>query len=89
MIGDKQEKKQGCDFLVDELSDIKRRLDEDAEKEFADEVSDNVSSHLRDISNLIDSKLEFIGQSCGLKGTAESHYGKVRTEGVPYSSTPM
>ena len=83
-----ESKKNSCDCLLKELSDIKQRIDMDAETDFS-EASQDASSHLRDISNVIDSKLAYLAKSCGWKEPERSQYGSVHAEGVPYASTPM
>ncbi len=89
MIGNVEQRKEYCSFLFGELTDIKKRIDDDADRDF----SENVLFHLRDISRVIDAKLELLEKDCpewsergkNLQGRSE----RVRFEDVPYDKTPM
>lgn len=88
-----------CDFLFGELNDIKKRLDGAIGRSatYSADVGgfENVSAHLRDIENVIDSKLDVLGKSCPdwkrfeEQMTSGGRYQRPHPERVPYGLTPM
>jgi hypothetical protein len=101
MIGMIKDRKSYCDFLANELRDMKKKIGEavdrgnDLSAEDREEISENISSHLNEISEVIDSKLQAIARNCieweqgKSRRTEEGRSEKVHPEGVPYSSTPI
>ncbi|HEX8948081.1 MAG TPA: hypothetical protein VF790_03915 [Dissulfurispiraceae bacterium] len=83
-----------CDFLFNELTDVKQKLDNAVEK-IGDLSADDrrivseqhIISDLQNLSNEVSSELETIGKSCPRFEPGRSEH--VRTEGTPYSKTPM
>jgi hypothetical protein len=84
-----------CDFLSGELNDIKKRLDSDISKSEGFSTAESVSSHLQDIKNLIEAKMDILGKSCPdwqkfeETRSSEGRSQRVHPEGVPYGKTPM
>jgi hypothetical protein len=101
MIGMIKDRKGYCDFLANELADARKKIDQIVERgndlsaEDREEISEMILSHLHDILNVIDSKLQIIGKNCveweqGRVRQKEEHRSeKVQPGGVPYSSTPL
>lgn len=101
MIGIIKDRKEYCDFLANELADVKKRINDIADRgndlpsEDREGMSEMVSSHLRELNDLIDSKLRIISKNCleweqGREQRAqEGRSEKVQPEGVPYSNTPI
>ncbi len=91
--------KEYCDFLSGELKNMKDRLDSaiGKSKSYSTEESsfEDVSSHLKDIENVIEAKLDILGKSCPdwkkleEKRTSEGRFRRVHPEGVPYGQTPL
>ena len=88
-----------CDFLFRELNDVKKLLDSAIGRsgDYSADVSgiESVTSHLRDIENVIEAKLDILGKSCPdwkrfeEQRTSEGRFQRVHPEGVPYGLTPM
>jgi len=101
MIGIIKNRKGYCDFLANELRNMKKKIDEAVERgsdlsaEDREDINENIFLHLNDLSEVIDSKLQIIAKNCidweQGKGrhTEEGRSEKVHPEGVPYSSTPI
>lgn len=71
MLGLKIEDAKGyCDYVFDELNDIKQKLTKIEEKagdlspEDKRVVVENIFSHLHEITSLIDAKVEVVSKSC-------------------------
>lgn len=82
-----------CDFLFNELTDVKQKLDTAVEKinDLSDDdrrvISQNhIDSGLKGLSDEVNEELELIGKSCPRVEHGRS--SEIHPEGVPYS-TPM
>jgi hypothetical protein len=84
-----------CDFLFGELKDIKGRLDSALSRSGEHFTDESVSSHLRDIENVLEWKLDMLGKCCpewkefGEQRTSVGHIKGFHPEEVPYGQTPL